>query len=116
MEEHGSEAYLVNTGWCGGGYGVGSRIKLSYTRAIIDAILNGDIETVDHETSELFQFEIPKSLPGVPSELLNPANAWPDKKDYQENAEKLARQFKSNFEKFTVTPLGKSLVNAGPKH
>ncbi|MEK9657717.1 MAG: phosphoenolpyruvate carboxykinase (ATP) [bacterium] len=116
MAEHGSQAYLVNTGWCGGGYGIGSRIKLAYTRAIIDAILNGDIENVDMETSALFKFQIPKTLPGVPAELLNPANAWPDKTMYQETAEKLATQFKDNFKKFSDTELGRSLANAGPQN
>lgn len=116
MREHGSEAYLVNTGWCGGGYGIGSRIKLSYTRAIIDAILNGDIENVEMETSALFKFQIPKTLPGVPAELLNPANAWPDKSLYKENAEKLAKQFKENFTKFSGTELGRRLADAGPQN
>ena len=114
MEKHNSKAYLVNTGWCGGGYGIGSRIALPATRAIIDAILSGAIDDSEHDVSELFKFEIPKSLPGVDSKLLNPAQSWPNHDDYAKAAKKLASQFVANFKKFTNTEKGKHLNQFGP--
>ncbi|MDC0036993.1 phosphoenolpyruvate carboxykinase (ATP) [bacterium] len=115
MDEHNAEAYLVNTGWTGGAYGVGNRISLKATRAIIDAILDGSIEDADFETFNLFNFQIPKALPNVDSDILNPINTWENKQAYQEMAQKLAQEFTTNFTKFSATPSGKSLVEAGPK-
>ena len=76
MEEHGSNAYLVNTGWTGGAYGVGERMSLPATRKIIDAILDGTLENAEYETLPVFNLEIPKEVPGVDSKILNPRNAW----------------------------------------
>ena len=115
MEEHGSTAYLVNTGWNGGGYGVGKRISLKATRAIIDSILDGSIEKAEFDSFDVFNFKIPKSLPGVDSELLNPTATWADKAEYKATIDKLALQFVENFKKFTTTSVGKSVEAIGPK-
>lgn len=113
MEEHGSRAYLVNTGWVGGKYGVGKRMALKETRKIIDAILDGTVDQVPCEVMPVFNLKIPKTLPGV-SAVLNPRNAWSDQKHYDETLQKLAQMFVNNFKIFTDTPKGKALVAAGP--
>jgi phosphoenolpyruvate carboxykinase (ATP) len=115
MAEHNAQAYLVNTGWVGGPYGVGHRMDLKATRAIIDAILAGEILSVEHDVIPIFNLEIPKSVEGVDSELLNPRNSWSDPAAYDEMALKLAKMFVSNFARFTDTPEGESLVAAGPQ-
>ncbi len=115
MEEHGSTAYLVNTGWIGGAYGVGKRIDIPSTRAIIDAILDGSIENAEFETLPFFNLSIPKSVNGVKSELLNPRNLWADPKEWDKAAIGLAEKFIKNFESFTDNDEGKRLVAAGPQ-
>ncbi len=115
MQEHGSEAYLVNTGWSGGSYGIGSRISIKATRAIIDAILDGSINNSSFETFPRFGFQIPTALPGVESHILNPRNTWEDKAAYDATLEKLAGLFAKNFTKFSATSEGKRLTQTGPK-
>ena len=115
MQEHGSHAYLVNTGWSGGGYGVGERMSLKITRAIIDAILDGSIEDSEFEDFPIFNIKVPKTVAKVASGILNPRNTWTDSSAYDENLQKLGRMFKDNFAKYTDTDLGKKLVAAGPK-
>jgi phosphoenolpyruvate carboxykinase (ATP) len=102
MEKHGVNAYLVNTGWVGGGYGVGSRMSIKATRACINAILDGSIEEVKTEQTQFFNLCIPKELPGVDSHLLNPRNAWTDKAAYDVTARKLAGMFVENFKKYVI--------------
>ena len=114
MAEHGAQAYLVNTGWIGGSYGEGKRIKLSYTRAIVDAILSGELDKAESELMPVFNLHIPKAVSEVPSEILNPMNVWQDKEKYRETLKKLAVEFKQNFERFTNTPEGKLLEKVGP--
>jgi len=114
MEEHQAEAYLVNTGWSGGAYGVGSRISLKYTRAIIDAILDGSIEEGPFDKTKTFGLTIPTSINGVPSEILNPINTWEDKEAFAQTSQKLASQFIENFKSFTSTDTGKAVEKAGP--
>ena len=116
IEEHGSNAYLVNTGWTGGAFGVGHRISLKNTRIIIDAILDGSIEDAEFIESNVFGFQVPQSVPNLDAHLLNPKNTWSDKDAYDANAEKLARQFYDNFKKFTNTDAGKALEAFGPKN
>lgn len=99
MEEHNTSVYLVNTGWSGGAYGVGSRIDLPLTRAMVNAALNGELKNVEYEYDGLFHLNVPKSCPGVPSEMLKPINTWADKDAYAENANKLAAQFTAAFDK-----------------
>lgn len=94
------KVWLINTGWSGGSYGVGSRMKLSYTRSMITAALEGKLDGVSFETMPIFDLSFPTSCENVPSELLNPRNTWNDKDAYDATAEKLASKFVSNFSKF----------------
>lgn len=113
MKEHNATAWLVNTGWTGGGYGVGSRIKLKYTRAIIDAIHNGGFDDAEWVSDEHFGFSVPTSCPGVPSELLIPKNTWENKDKYDEVKQKLIGLFQANFEQFKAQ-VNPEIINAGP--
>jgi phosphoenolpyruvate carboxykinase (ATP) len=101
IETHGTRVYLVNTGWVGGPYGTGSRIKLAYTRAMVSAAMNGELEHVDYETEPFFKLNLPKSCPGVPDELLNPRKTWPNPEDYDVAAAELVKRFEKNFGKFS---------------
>jgi len=114
MEEHGSSAYLVNTGWSGGGYGVGKRMSIKATRAIIDAILDGSLDNAEFENFPIFNMEIPKAVEGVETNLLNPRNTWEDKDSYDVTLRKLGDMFLKNFKTFTDTEEGKTLESAGP--
>ncbi|GAB1449504.1 phosphoenolpyruvate carboxykinase (ATP) [Bacteroidota bacterium] len=106
--------WLVNTGWSGGAYGVGSRMKLSYTRAMITAALNGELNAVEFEAHPVFGYMMPKSCPNVPQELLNPRNTWADKAAYDAQANKLANMFVKNFEQF-ASGVSEEILNAAPK-
>ena len=101
MEKHGSHAWLVNTGWSGGSYGVGERMSIQTTRSCIDTILDGGAARAEFVKDDAFGFDIPKKLPGVDDHLLNPRNAWADKDDYDETAKKLSKMFAKNFEKYS---------------
>ncbi|XP_004509722.1 phosphoenolpyruvate carboxykinase (ATP) 1-like [Cicer arietinum] len=120
MQNHGATGWLVNTGWSGGSYGCGNRIKLSYTRKIIDAIHSGSLLNAEYKKTEIFGFEIPTEVEGVPSEILDPENTWSDKKAYKETLLKLAGLFKKNFETFTDYQIGEDskltedILAAGP--
>lgn len=100
IRKHDSKVWLVNTGWSGGPYGVGSRFKLKYTRAIIDAIHDGSLAKAEMETDPVFGVAIPKSCEGVPSEMLDPKKTWSDSSEYDKTAQKLANLFHDNFKKF----------------
>ena len=115
MDQHNSKAYLINTGWIGGKYGVGKRIPLKDNRMILDAIFDGSLERVEFETMPIFNLQIPKSVNGVESQILNPRNAWANKEEYDALAKNLAQMFVDNFKKFTDTPKGKELVAGGPQ-
>jgi phosphoenolpyruvate carboxykinase (ATP) len=115
MDKHGSSAYLVNTGWIGGPYGVGNRIDIPSTRAIIDAILDGSLEDADYEELPVFQLMIPKNVLNVKPSLLNPRNLWDDPKKWDAAALNLAQKFIDNFNNFTDIEEGKRLIAAGPK-
>lgn len=114
MEKHGAKAWLVNTGWTGGAYGVGSRIKLKYTRAIIDAIHNGSLDRVDYDADTDFGFQIPVTCPGVPDEILTPRNTWEEKAGFDQTKKKLIVLFQENFKQF-AGEVNKEIVKAGPK-
>ncbi len=101
MSRHSTNTWLVNTGWSGGAYGTGSRMKLAYTRAIIDAIHSGALETVEWTTDSAFGLSIPTSCPGLPDEILNPRNTWSDQAAYDTTAARLAALFHRNFENFS---------------
>lgn len=108
------KVWLVNTGWTGGSYGTGSRMKLSYTRAMITAALNGDLDNVSFEKLPIFELEFPTTCPNVPTEILNPRSTWEDKAAYDEKANNLAGQFVKNFEKFAAET-SDAIKNAAPK-
>ncbi|MBK9737748.1 MAG: phosphoenolpyruvate carboxykinase (ATP) [Saprospiraceae bacterium] len=114
IKECGAKAWLVNTGWTGGPYGIGSRIKLKYTRAIIDAIHNNSFDNMEMIDEPTFGFKIPTSCPEVPFELLEPKETWVDKKGYENTLKKLADLFKNNFKKYEKG-VNKEIVDAGPK-
>jgi phosphoenolpyruvate carboxykinase (ATP) len=114
MAKHHTEAYLVNTGWIGGAYGVGKRCPLKFSRAIVTAIQAGQLKDVATETMPVFGFEVPKEVPGVPSEMLNPRDAWADKAAYDETVRKLGGMFQKNFVKF-ADQCPADTINAGPK-
>lgn len=98
MEKHGARIWLVNTGWSGGGFGVGKRMKLSFTRAMIGAAMRGELDNVEYRTDDMFGLAIPQSCPGVPDNLLNPKDTWTNAEAYDAAAKHLADLFKSNFE------------------
>ena len=100
MAQHNAACWLINTGWSGGPYGVGQRMKISYTRAMIRAILNGELATVETTPDSTFGVGVPVSCPGVPTEVLQPRNTWADKEAYDRQAADLARRFNKNFEKY----------------
>ena len=100
MDAHGAHAWLNNTGWTGGAFGTGTRFKLKHTRAIVDAIHNGELERAEYETMPVFGLRVPKAVTGVPSEALMPRNAWVDKELYDATLGDLAVLFKENFEQF----------------
>ncbi len=113
MKKHDVTAWLVNTGWTGGAHGVGSRIKLKYTRAMIDAIHHGDFANAEYVTDDAFGFEIPTTCPGVPESVLIPENTWDDKKGYQATKAKLVALFKDNFKQFE-SGVNAEIIAAGP--
>ena len=100
IDQFNANVFLVNTGWTGGPYGVGERMQLSYTRAMITAALEGELNKVETIVDDIFGLHIPAHVPGVPDEVLVPRNTWEDKEAYDEQAKKLAREFHKNFEKF----------------
>ena len=114
MRQNGCNAWLINTGWTGGAYGVGSRMKLSYTRAMIDAIHSGEMDAIACSVDPVFGFEIPKSVPGVPAEILQPRQTWADGEQYDRMAQKLAGLFKANFKKFEAGITNPRVLGAGP--
>ncbi len=101
IQEAHVKVWLINTGWTGGSYGTGSRMKLKYTRAMVTAALNGQLDDVPYKNHEVFGIAIPQSCPEVPSEILNPKNTWKDPELYDRKAMELAQKFKANFEKFS---------------
>lgn len=113
IEKHKSSCWLVNTGWTGGPYGVGSRMKIKYTRAMLTAALEGSLENIEYVKDPVFNLMIPTTCPGVPSEILNPKNTWADKNAYDDQAKKLAKMFVENFNEY-AEGTSDSIKNAGP--
>jgi phosphoenolpyruvate carboxykinase (ATP) len=112
MKEHQVNVWLVNTGWTGGAYGTGSRMKLSYTRAMITAALNGELAGVDFEQHPVFGLQMPKTCPNVPAEILNPRNTWANAADYDHKANELAGKFIKNFEQYAAGVSAETLAAA----
>jgi phosphoenolpyruvate carboxykinase (ATP) len=114
IERHGVNCWLVNTGWIGGQYGVGKRISIRYTRALLNAALSGQLLGVGYATDPVFGFQVPKQCEGVPDGILDPAGSWPDRKMYMQRYRELASRFIENFKKYeSGSP--KEVVQAGPK-
>ncbi|MFQ5674393.1 MAG: phosphoenolpyruvate carboxykinase [bacterium] len=114
MAKHKVDCWLVNTGWSGGPYGVGSRMKIAYTRAMVTAALDGSLAKIPTEEDPIFGVHIPTSCPNVPAEVLKPRNTWEDKTSYDEHAKKLSAMFKKNFEQFE-SHVSKEVKQAGPR-
>lgn len=114
MTDNKVNVWLVNTGWSGGPYGVGSRMKLSYTRAMITAALNGKLDNVNYETHPVFGLQMPTTCPDVPTEILNPRNTWADKTAYDVKANDLASKFVKNFEQY-ADGANAEILAAAPK-
>jgi phosphoenolpyruvate carboxykinase (ATP) len=113
LAKHHVHVWLVNTGWSGGPYGVGSRMKISHTRAMIRAALTGSLATVPTVQDPIFGLHVPNTVPGVPAEVLTPRNTWADKALYDTKAKELAARFKSNFEQF-ASSVTQAVRDAGP--
>jgi phosphoenolpyruvate carboxykinase (ATP) len=114
MKEHNVKVWLVNTGWNGGPYGVGKRMKLSYTRAMITAALEGKLDNIEYDTTPWFKLSIPKSCEGVPSEILNARNTWPTPEAFDKKAQELAKEFVANFEKY-ASGASEEILAAAPR-
>ena len=113
MQDANVNVWLINTGWSAGPYGVGSRIKLKYTRAMITAILNGDLENTEYEMHPIFGLDMPKECPNVPADILNPINNWSNISNYISKSIQLAHSFHLNFEKF-ANEASEEIINGGP--
>lgn len=113
IEKHNAQVYLVNTGWTGGAYGVGSRMNLRYTRAMVTAAVNGTLADVEYVTEDSFGLMIPTSCPEVPSDILHPRNTWSNPEEYDVKAKELANRFHQNFTKFTG--VSDAIRFAGPR-
>jgi phosphoenolpyruvate carboxykinase (ATP) len=114
IERYGVTCWLVNTGWVGGAYGVGKRISIKYTRALLNAALTGKLDKVKYKKDPIFGFEVPTECPNVPAEVLDPSISWGDPAEYDKKYKQLAQRFVDNFKKFEEhTP--KEVIEAGPK-
>ncbi|MFQ5577629.1 MAG: phosphoenolpyruvate carboxykinase (ATP), partial [Anaerolineae bacterium] len=114
IEAHNVNVWLVNTGWSGGPYGTGKRMEIAYTRAMVSAALNGQLEGVPSTADPVFGLQIPAACPNVPPEVLNPRQTWADKAAYDAQAQKLAGMFNRNFEKFQAE-VSDAVKGAGPE-
>jgi phosphoenolpyruvate carboxykinase (ATP) len=114
IDQHGSQVWLVNTGWTGGAAGTGKRMKLAYTRAMVNSLLRGDLAKAKTAVDENFGLHVPQEVSGVPSEVFRPRDTWPDKAAYDTQAKKLAGMFRENFKKFESL-VSDAVKGAGPK-
>jgi len=113
LNEHNVKCWLLNTGWTGGPYGVGKRMKIAYTRAMLTAALEGKLDNVETYQDSFFGLHVPISCPDVPKEVMNPRNTWSDKAKYDTAAKKLTDMFRNNFEQF-INDIDKKIADAGP--
>ena len=114
VAKHNTNVWMINTGWTGGKYGRGSRMKLSYTRKMIDAIHNGSLDDVEFTNFDVFNFKIPKTVPGVPDDILSPIDTWEDKEAFKVEVRKLAEKFTVNFEKYADETPEEVIQKGGP--
>jgi phosphoenolpyruvate carboxykinase (ATP) len=113
VTQHSARCWLINTGWTGGAYGVGTRMKLSHTRTMVRAALSGALNNAKYNTDPIFGLEVPAEVAGVPTEVLNPRNTWKDAAAYEKAAQHLAGLFRSNFERFSGASA--EIAAAGPR-
>ncbi len=113
IRKHKSTVWLINTGWTGGPFGVGERINLPYTRAMVSAALNGKLNNVAYRTDPVFGLQVPEKCPGVPDEVLDPRKTWSDPAAYDQQAQALVTRFRENFEEFSGE-VTKKVRDAGP--
>jgi phosphoenolpyruvate carboxykinase (ATP) len=113
IARHRARVWLVNTGWTGGPYGVGSRMKIAHTRAMINAALSGQLDNVAYTRHPIFNVEVPTSCPDVPAGVLDPRSTWKDPAAYDDQARKLANMFAENFKTFEAD-VAVSVKDAGP--
>ena len=113
IDRHRTSVYLVNTGWSGGPYGVGRRISIGYSRAMVSAVVDGSLDAASYRRDRLFNLDVATACPGVPHEVLDPRSTWDDKGAYDESARRLAQMFADNFAKFRGVPPG--ILAAGPQ-
>jgi phosphoenolpyruvate carboxykinase (ATP) len=114
IERYGVKCWLVNTGWVGGAFGVGNRISIKYTRALLNAALSGKLDNVKFKTDPVFGFEMPMECPDVPAEVLDPSSSWSDSGEYDRKYKQLAQRFAENFKKFE-DEASQEVIAAGPK-
>jgi len=113
IQKHGVQVWLINTGWSGGAFGTGSRIRLPYTRSMIRAALTGQLDFTAFQTEDYFGLSIPRSCPGVPPEILSPASTWQNRSDYDVLARSLIERFTENFEQFRSN-VSHQILDAAP--
>ena len=113
IERYGVKCWLVNTGWVGGGFGVGKRISIKYTRALLHAALTGKLDNVPYDKDPVFGFEVPRNCPDVPDEVLEPWSSWPNREEYDKKYRQLAQRFIENFKKFE-SETSQDVIDAGP--
>jgi phosphoenolpyruvate carboxykinase (ATP) len=114
LRRHGSRVWLINTGWTGGPYGIGHRIDIAATRAIVRAALNGDLEGIPTRRDPIFGLEVPERVPDVPNEILTPRETWSDPAAYERQARKLASMFEENFSTNFGGQVSREIEAAGP--
>jgi phosphoenolpyruvate carboxykinase (ATP) len=114
LDRHNATVWLVNTGWTGGPFGEGQRMPIEATRALLHAVLSGQLADADFRTDDLFGFEVPTAVPGVDAGLLDPRSTWRDPEAYDRKARELAQMFRNNFEQF-ADDAGPDVVAAGPR-
>src|SRR5215210_8040341 len=114
IERHGVKCWLVNTGWVGGPFGVGERISIKHTRALLSAALTGQLADIEYNQDPVFGFEVPRTCPGVPDDVLQPWSSWPNREEYDKRYKQLAQKFIENFKKFE-THTTDEIRDAGPR-
>jgi phosphoenolpyruvate carboxykinase (ATP) len=112
--KHVARVWLINTGWTGGAYGAGTRMKLAHTRAMVTAALSGQLDTMKYTSDPVFGFDVPAAVPGVPVEVLTPRSTWADPAAYDAQAAKLAEMFRKNFAAF-ASEVPAAVAAAGPR-
>jgi len=115
LDEHGASVWLVNTGWTGGPFGVGHRMPITATRGLLHAALSGALDGVEYRTDPVFGFDVPISVPGVDSALLDPRGTWADPSAYDAKAAELAAMFRANFEASFAADVDPAVAASGPR-